>query len=191
MPSIFLYTERTTEQMLVVDGQQRLRSVFFYFTGFFGEEDRSARRSVFRLRGLNEDSPFYNKTFVDLQEENPAAARKLKNSVLRAFVIRQLDPADDTSIFHVFERLNTGETLLHNQEVRNAVCGGPLNDLLHSLNANTQWREILGKPAADSRMRDVELILRFFALHHASDRYSKPMKEFMSKYRRVIHNDIR
>lgn len=185
VPSIFLYTERDTEEMLVVDGQQRLRSVFFYFTGFFGEEDRTAKRSVFRLRGLSEDSPFHNKTFEDLKQENSPAALKLKNSVLRAFVIRQLNPADDTSIFHVFERLNTGGTLLHNQEVRNAVCGGPLNDLLHSLNGNAQWRKILGKPTPDSRMRDVELILRFFALHHAADRYAKPMKDFMSHYMRT------
>lgn len=186
VPGIFLYTERSTEKYLVVDGQQRLRSVFFYFEGFFGQEGRRGSRAVFRLKGLSEDSPYANRRFEDLPE---SSQRKLKNSVLRAFVIRQLDPNDDTSIFHVFERLNTGGTLLHNQEVRNAVSTGPFNDLLLELNRTPEWRRILGKPDPDNRMRDVELILRFFSLKHALGAYEKPMKDFMSRYmRRQAHS---
>jgi hypothetical protein len=184
VPSIFLYTDRDSERSLVVDGQQRLRTIFYYFEGHFGEE-HGGRRTVFRLTGLADDSPFARKTYSELEASDDPAARRLRNSVLRAFMIRQLNPGDDTSIFHIFERLNTGGTLLHNQEVRNAVCNGPFNDLLHELNALPAWRELLGKPKIDSRMRDVELILRFFALHHAADRYEKPMKDFMSRYMRT------
>lgn len=185
VPSIFLYTERSSERSMVVDGQQRLRSIFYYFDGYFGEASPQGKRAIFRLKGLNENSPYYNKTYSDLLDQDEGAARRLKNSVLRAFVIRQLNPNDDTSVFHIFERLNTGGTLLHNQEVRNAVCSGPFNELLHRLNGIPDWRAILGKPRTDSRMRDVELILRFFALLHAADRYQKPMKDFMSKYMRT------
>ncbi len=181
VPGIFLYTERSSEKYLVVDGQQRLRSVFFYFKGLFGEERKRGSRTVFRLKGLSDDSPFAGKTFEDLADPSQ---RKLKNSVLRAFVIRQLDPHDDTSIFHVFERLNTGGTLLNNQEVRNAISTGPFNDLLHDLNFLPLWRRILGKPEPDGRMRDIELILRFFSLKHALDAYEKPLKDFMSRYMR-------
>ena len=182
VPSIFLYTERESERSMVVDGQQRLRSVFYFFEGYFGESGDTGKRTVFSLNGLNPDSPYAGLTFADLERTDEAASRRLKNSVLRAFVIRQLNPNDDTSVFHVFERLNTGGTLLHNQEVRNAICAGPFNEMLHELNDYGPWREILGKPRADSRMRDVELILRFFALKHAADRYEKPMKDFMSRY---------
>ncbi|MGH3712414.1 MAG: DUF262 domain-containing protein [Micromonosporaceae bacterium] len=185
VPSIFLYTDRSSERQMVVDGQQRLRSVFHYFEGYFGESNSKGARTVFKLKGLSEDSPYYNKSYADLLREDEAAARRLRNSVLRAFVIRQLNPQDDTSVFHIFERLNTGGTLLHNQEVRNAVCAGPFNNMLHRLNANPHWRQILGKPKLDSRMRDVELILRFLALHHAGDKYVKPMKDFMSRYMRT------
>jgi hypothetical protein len=183
VPGIFLYTERSSEKSLVVDGQQRLRSVFYYMDGLFGEEE-DGRRTTFRLKGLSEDSPYFGKTFSELLESDEPAARRLKNSVLRAFIVRQLDPDDDTSVFHIFERLNTGGTLLHNQEVRNAVCSGSFNALLHELNALPSWRAILGKPTPDTRMRDVELLLRFFALRHALDRYEKPMKDFMSRYMR-------
>lgn len=189
VPSIFLYTERDNERSMVVDGQQRLRSVFYFFEGYFGTPNSRGSRSVFYLKGLNPDSPYAGKTFLDLQQSDESAARRLKNSVLRAFVIRQLNPNDDTSVFHVFERLNTGGTLLHNQEVRNAICAGPFNAMLHDLNDNSAWRRILGKPNPDSRMRDVELILRFFALRHASDRYEKPMKDFMSRYMSSHFND--
>ena len=183
VPGIFLYTERSSEKSLVVDGQQRLRSVFYYMDGLFGEE-QDGRRTTFRLKGLSEDSPYYGKTYAELAEADEGAVRRLKNSVLRAFVVRQLDPQDDTSIFHIFERLNTGGTLLHNQEVRNAVSSGSFNELLHELNGLPAWREILGKPKPDTRMRDVELILRFFALYHALNNYEKPMKDFMSRYMR-------
>jgi hypothetical protein len=183
VPGIFLYTERNSERQLVVDGQQRLRSAFYFFEGFFGEE-HEGRRATFRLKGLSEDSPYFEKTFDELQASDEAAARRLKNSVLRAFVVRQLDPDDDTSVFHIFERLNTGGTLLHNQEVRNAVCSGSFNALLHELNNVEPWRALLGKPQPDTRMRDVELILRFLALLHAQDQYEKPMKDFMSRYMR-------
>lgn len=189
VPSIFLYTESETERSMVVDGQQRLKSVFYFFEGSFGEPNARGMRPVFSLKGLNEDSPFANKTFADLENENETAARKLKNSVLRAFMIRQLNPNDDTSVFHVFERLNTGGTFLHNQEVRNAICAGPFNEMLHECNTYAPWRRILGKPRPDSRMRDIELILRFFALRHASDRYEKPMKDFMSKYMSTHKDD--
>jgi hypothetical protein len=188
VPGIFLYTERSSEKSLVVDGQQRLRSVFYFMDGFFGEEQEDGRRTVFRLKGLSEDSPYYGKTYEELAAADEAAIRRLKNSVLRAFIVRQLDPDDDTSVFHIFERLNTGGTLLHNQEVRNAVCSGTFNALLHELNQLQSWREVLGKPKPDSRMRDVELILRFFALFHAIDSYEKPMKDFMSRYMRQHAN---
>ena len=188
VPGIFLYTERSSERSLVVDGQQRLRSVFYFMDGLFGEE-QDGRRITFRLKGLSEDSPYYGKTYAELMDSDEGAVRRLKNSVLRAFVVRQLDPQDDTSIFHIFERLNTGGTLLHNQEVRNAVSSGPFNALLHELNTLSSWRDILGKPKPDTRMRDVELILRFFALFHALNNYERPMKDFMSRYMRQHAQD--
>src|SRR6185369_10198991 len=181
--AIFLYTERKSEKSLVVDGQQRLRTIFYYFDGHFGEN-----RQPFRLTGLSDESPYAKKTYEELLATDESAARRLRNSVLRAFVIRQLDPDDDTSIFHIFERLNTGGTLLHNQEVRNAVCAGPFNDLLHELNELPAWREILGKPKNDTRMRDVELILRFYSLRHALGSYEKPIKDFMSRWMRAHVN---
>jgi hypothetical protein len=180
VPPIFVFTDARNIQM-VVDGQQRLKSIGYFFEGFFGPEEKG-RRPVFRLTGLNEKSPYHNLTYRDLQTKQDSAARKLKDSVLRAFVIKQLNPSDNTCVYHVFERLNTGGTLLKGQEIRNCVYSGRLNDLLVDLNSGRAWRQIYGKKETDKRQRDVELVLRFFALARNSSSYKKPMKDFLSDF---------
>jgi hypothetical protein len=180
VPPIFLYVQQHGEP-LVVDGQQRLKSIAFYFEGFW-EEDRNGKRPIARLTGLNERSPYCNKTFQDLKEAGDPAYGRLKDAVLRSFQIKQLDPKDDTSIYHVFERLNTGGTLLKGQEIRNCVYHGKFNELLLDLNKLAAWRTLLGRQTEDRRRRDVELILRFFALHFQVASYEKPMKDFLSNF---------
>lgn len=184
VPAIFFYTERHSEKYLVIDGQQRLRSVFHYFDGVFpsptagSNRSEAANGSVFRLTGLDRSSPFHNRGFDQLTE---AERRRLKNAVLRAFIVQQLDPDDHSSIYHIFERLNTGGTLLTNQEVRNCVYRGSLVRLIQDLNTFRPWRVILGKQVPDSRGRDLELITRFFATRDLSA-YRTPMKRFLSRY---------
>lgn len=181
VPPIFLYTGRKDGVMLVVDGQQRLRSIEFFFDGYFGDESGS-KRPVFRLIGLNPKSRFFNKTYRELEETDLESFRKLNDAVLRSFVVKQLNPKDDTSIYHIFERLNTGGTFLQGQEIRNCIYPGAFNKLLQELNKFSLWRDIFGKKARDNRQRDAELILRFFALLYNRKHYEKPMKEFLNKY---------
>lgn len=178
VPAIFLYTEPNSQKHLVIDGQQRLKSIYYFIEGYFGEEV-GGKRKVFRLRHLNEKSEWYNQSFETLSEEDK---RKLLNRVLRAFIVEQLDPKDETSIYHIFERLNTGGTLLTNQEIRNSIYHGKFNDLLKEVNSDENWRRIVGKTIPDPRQRDVELILRFFAFHYQFSSYEKPLKEFMNKF---------
>lgn len=176
VPPIFLFASKEDARQLVVDGQQRMKTVFYYFDGTFGEPAQD-KKTVFRLKGLADSSPYFEKTFEDLSEKD---RRRLKNCVLRSFIIQQLDPEDDTSVYHVFERLNTGGTALSNQEVRNCVYRGPFNDSLRELNVHPSWRTLLGAPKPDSRQKDIELLLRFISLLDLPA-YQKPLKEFMSK----------
>lgn len=179
VPPIFLHTEKGSEALLVVDGQQRLRTIFFFFEGNFGEE-QAGKRTVFRLE-LDRKSKWYHKTLTDLEEEE---ARRLKNSVLRAYIMRQLSPDDQSSLRHVFERLNTGGTLLNPQEVRNCIYEGPFSALLRELNTHKSWRLIVGRDKPDTRLKDVELILRFLALSAGLEQYQRPLKEFLSVFMR-------
>jgi len=188
VPPVFFYQDRGTNKLLVVDGHQRLRSIVYFFAGEFGEPgelDSADEEIVFSLTGLSEKSPYFKATYAQLKDEHEAAFNKLNNSVLRSFVVKQINPKDDTSIFEIFERLNTGGVVLQGQEVRNCIYEGELNNLLLDLNKYASWRTIFGHVHEDKRMRDVELILRFFALFHDLASYEKPMKKFLNDFMRV------
>ena len=178
VPPIFFYIDKDNKN-LVIDGQQRILSIVFYFDGFFGRENIQGKKQVFRLTGLNERSPFYNRKLEDLEE---AQQRKFRGAVLRAVNIKQLSPKEDnTSIYHIFERLNTGGTPLKSQEIRNCVFRGDIVKILRQLNQDANWREILGNKNIDRHQRDVELVLRILALFENVNNYEKPMKEFLNK----------
>ncbi len=184
VPSVFLYSERQTQYFFVIDGQQRLRSIFYFFEGYFGEETQGQRR-IFRLTGLSPESRFSGRAYEELLDEDK---RRIKNSVLRAFVVQQLDPNDDTSMYHIFERLNTGGTLLTNQEIRNCVYHGNFVESLARLNQTSEWRTILGKEIPDSRKKDIELLIRFFAMRDVTAYDKKPLKDFLSKFLKKNRN---
>lgn len=186
VPPIFFYIDDDNKN-LVIDGQQRIMSIIFFFEGYFGRENAKGKRQIFRLSGLNEKSPFYNKKFIDLENKD---RRKLENSVLRAINIRQLSPKEEnTSVYHIFERLNTGGTPLSPQEIRNCVFRGDFLSDLRKLNNDSNWRSIIGKKIVDKHQKDVELILRVYALCFHLKEYSKPMKEFLNKVARKHKNE--
>lgn len=184
VPPVFLYQDREDSGLLIVDGHQRLRSLVYFFSGWFGEED-DTNKEPFKLIGLNDKSPFLGATFQHLENTDPNSINRLKNSVLRAYVMKQITPKDDTSIIEVFERLNTGGMVLQGQEVRNCIYEGQFNDLLKELNKGKAWRTIVGTATEDKRMRDVELVLRFFALFYNINHYEKPMKGFLNKFMKI------
>ena len=178
VPQLFFYIDEENKN-LVIDGQQRILSVIFYFEGYFGVENLQGRRQVFRLAGLDERSPYHRKKYDELQETDK---RKLRSSVLRVVNIRQLSPkADNTSVYHIFERLNTGGTPLSPQEIRNCVFRGKFAAVLKELNKDENWRKILGRRHFDKRQRDVELVLRIFSLTGNWGNYEKRIKTFLNR----------
>jgi len=178
VPQVFFYVDEANKNQ-VIDGQQRIMSVIYFLQGYFGAETIQGKKTVFRLQGLDDNSPFAKKRFEDLTESHQ---RKLKSAVLRAINIRQLNPKGEaTSVYHIFERLNTGGTPLKPQEIRNCVFRGNFVNILRELNQDKNWRKILGKTTYDRHQKDVELILRIFGLGYFFSDYEKPMKEFLNK----------
>lgn len=177
VPQAFFYVD-PENRSLVIDGLQRIMSVVYFFDGYFGEETYQGKKTVFRLTGLSEKSPYANKTYDDLSNSDK---RKLKNRPLRVINVKQLGPKDDnTSAYHIFERLNTGGTPLTAQEIRHCVYHGPIVDSLSHLNTTESWRRIIGKTALDKHQKDIELILRIFSIGTRAHEYEKPMKEFLN-----------
>ena len=168
VPSIFVYKEISGKQ-IVIDGQQRLRTIWGFFDGVLPDG------SSFYLRSV--DPQWNGKKYEELIETDRI---RFRDSILRVMVVEQIHPEDTTSIYHIFERLNTGGTSLTPQEVRNSSYHGPFNDMLFDLNEYENWRSIFGTNYPDARMRDHELIVRFFALNEGG--YSKPMKRFLNVF---------
>ena len=173
VPSIFLSRESPSAPFLVIDGQQRLRSLEFFCDGIFQPSGRE-----FRLNGVQDE--FQGRTYSTLEEGDQ---RTLDNSIIHAIIVRQEEPTEDnSSVYHVFERLNTGGKQLTPQEIRACMYHGPYVDLLQDLNRESNWRVIFGRQNPDNRMRDQELILRFLALFFDSSVYEKPLKDFLNKH---------
>ena len=124
VPSIFLSKEFDTGKLLVVDGQQRLLSLQYFYEGIW-----KPTGAQFRLKGVQAD--FEGKTYQTLQDEN---RRQLDDAILHAIVFKQDEPSEDeSSVYEVFQRLNTGGKKLTPQEVRSAVHhSGRIRDLLAS-----------------------------------------------------------
>lgn len=171
VPGVFMSKEYETQRLLIIDGQQRLKSLQYFYKGIFGPSGRT-----FALRNVQPE--FEGATYESLAIENK---RRLNDSIIHATIVKQDKPSEDySSIYYIFERLNTSGMLLQPQEIRSSILHGKFRDLLTELNNNPCWRAIYG--AKSRRIRDEELILRFFALYCQSDQYKEPMKNFLNHF---------
>lgn len=187
IPSIFL--AKKNEQQLIIDGYQRIKTVYDYVKGIF-----SINNKIFKLSNsiiINER--WRGKAFSELSDDEQ---RRIKNTTIHAIIFEQKKPNNDTGMFQIFERINTSGRTLSSQEIRNCVYHGHFNDLLIELNKNNDWRELLNCPE-DIRMLDMENILRFFAITDIehTEFYKKNqiilkkfLNEYMSKNSNIANN---
>jgi len=168
VPGIFLVKE-STGRFLVLDGHQRLYTLRAFHEGVINGVE-------YKLGDVQER--FVGKRYKDLDVED---RRRLDDSIIHATVIRQDEPTEDqSSIYVIFERLNTGGVNLQPQEIRVALYHGELVRVLRVLNENTEWRLLFGNKS--KRLKDMEMILRFLAFYYYSHKYRSPMKDFLNRY---------
>ncbi|MGL5041826.1 MAG: DUF262 domain-containing protein [Culicoidibacterales bacterium] len=156
VPSIFLAVD-DDERRLIVDGYQRIMSVSDYLGGVFTSDEKLFRLSDKEI--IN--SRWRGKSFEGLGDEEK---RRIRNTTIHAIIFEQKYPNNDTGMYQIFERINTSGKTLKPQEIRNCVYQGSFNKLLFELNRTPVWRKIIRSEKEDSRMYDMELILRFFAI---------------------------
>jgi uncharacterized protein with ParB-like and HNH nuclease domain len=167
VPGIFLSKENSTGRLLIVDGQQRLMSLTNFYNGLFKGKE-------FILSGLNSD--LNGKTYKTL---NASDRIRLDDSIIHATIVRQDQPNDEeSSIYLIFERLNTGGKPLTPQEIRACIYYGEFNQFLGELQKISDWRTVFGKE--NERLKEQELFLRFFSLYYEREKYQKPLKGFMN-----------
>jgi hypothetical protein len=169
VPGIFLYKEAGTNRHLVIDGQQRLKTLQAFYDKKFGGQE-------FRLISVRDC--WEGKTYDDL---DPSDALKLDDSIVHATIFKQDEPKDVLeSIYFVFARINTGGIRLSPQEIRNCITRGPFSNAVSNLNKDANWRAIFGR--THRRAKDEELIVRFLALLRSRDEYHEPMNDFLNEF---------
>ncbi|MCY3956100.1 MAG: DUF262 domain-containing protein [Nitrospira sp.] len=180
IPVPVVYLSRTEDKKYeVIDGLQRLKTVFDFFN------------DKFSLTGLDIRKDLNGKKFKALDS---TTQRELRNSTLRSF---ELSSDTDPNIhFIVFERLNTGGTKLNEMEIRNCIFRGNVNSLIKELASNADFVKCLNQPALQKRMNDRALVLRFLAFyertyHKCQQQLKQFLNEFLETYRNPTEQKIR
>ena len=180
VPQVFLY-ETGRNRYLVIDGQQRLMSIYFFLKMRFPVmKKRGALRVLFDETGsipadVFADDEFFSKFNLrlpgklhqvpnELNGLNYETLGDLQTSLnlrtIRCVFVRQNYPQnDDSSIFEIFNRLNTGGENLTAQEIRISLYNSEFMKMVSRLNADKRWRDLIDQPETDLRMRDVEILL--------------------------------
>jgi uncharacterized protein with ParB-like and HNH nuclease domain len=203
IPQVFLY-EESKNNYLVIDGQQRLLTLYFFFKKRFPKkEKRFELRQIFDEYGKFPDENLHDDTYFDdfklkLNDVSQSITNKLhglnyptlgefKTSfdlrTVRNIIIKQNFPTDDdSSMFEIFNRLNSGGVVLKPQEIRTSLYHSKFYNNLYKINLYNNWRILLNKSEPDIHMKDVEILLRGFALLIDSENYRPSMTRFLNQF---------
>jgi uncharacterized protein with ParB-like and HNH nuclease domain len=189
----------------VIDGQQRLMSIYYFLKGRFPlKEKRVELREIFATTGgmpdtiLHDDDYFvdFNLTLPQKLPAKPNRFKGLKYKTLedyktqfdlrpiRNIIVKQNSPKDDddSSIYEIFNRLNSGGINLYPQEIRASLYHSSFYTMLTRLNMNSDWRSLLKMAEADIHMKDVELLLRCFAMLFGHNQYAPSLPKFLNTF---------
>ena len=203
VPQVFLY-EHGRNKFLVIDGQQRLMSIYYFAKGRFPRKEKLAelrllaegKSSVpaevlkkdgyfteFRLN-LPESIPqqpnrFHGLSYPSMEDEHRSS---FDLRTIRHIIVRQVGPTGDYAMYEIFNRLNSGGMNLTPQEIRRCTFDSQFYDMLYRTNIQEEWRNLVGTEIPDTRMRDVEILLRGFAMLINEEDYRPSMVKFLNMF---------
>lgn len=206
VPQLFLY-EQERNRFLVIDGQQRLMSIYYFIKQRFPRKEKRVEiRQIFDQEGivpdriLHDDGYFstFNLRLPGHVPEHENRFKGLNYSTLgeyrsqldlrpiRNIVVKQNSPSDDdSSMFEVFNRLNSGGVNIRAQEIRTSMYHSDFYTMLYRINAEKeQWRRLLNSPTPDLNMKDIEILLRGFAMLVDGANYRPSMVRFLNHFSR-------
>lgn len=176
IPQIVLAeSEDSRGSYIVIDGKQRLLSI----RQFAAEKDDSVFDRL-RLSGLTVRTDLQGLSLSDLRD-NLTRSRDLaafENQSIRTVVIKNW--RNENFLYQVFLRLNTGSVPLSPQELRQALHPGGFVEFADAQSGRSPaLRSLLKINKPDFRMRDAELLIRFYAFQNYAEFYSGDLKGFL------------
>ena len=203
VPQVFLY-ERDRDEFVLIDGQQRLMSIYYFVKGRFPKKSKRVdlRFSSTDRSDVSEELLADNQYFGDFQLNLPEAVPGQSNRLhelryadlsdrertafdlrtIRHIIVRQMRPENDDAMYEIFNRLNSGGVNLTPQEIRRCAYDSEFYAMLYKTNVRPQWRELVGQQIPDMHMRDVEILLRGFAMLINGDSYRPSMVKFLNQF---------
>jgi Protein of unknown function DUF262 len=160
---------------LVIDGKQRLLSLQ-QFAGI-GIDQNAAPLVLTELKFRRElNGKSYNDLKSDVRLRNHLNA--FENQPIRTIVVKNWQKED--VLYLIFHRLNSETLPLSPQELRQALHPGPFLRFASEYTMTVGGiHRALGIDRPDFRMRDVELLVRYFAFQYDIGCYSGNLKKFL------------
>jgi hypothetical protein len=176
IPQLVLAENKNSKgSYIIIDGKQRLLSL----RQFSAKRDDPAYTQL-KLVGLEIRKDLVGKTLDDIEHE-PALAgdlRAFQNQTIRTVVVKGWP--NESVLYLIFLRLNTGSLPLSTQELRQALHPGPFLDFVDEKSGTVEGLQaILKLKRPDFRMRDAELVVRYFAYRNFLDSYRGNLKAFL------------
>lgn len=182
VPQIVLAEDRKQRgKFIVLDGKQRLLTLRQFAIGSsldVTNGDETAKG--FGLTSLDVRKDLRLKTLKKLEEDGAHIEdlNALLNETIRTVVVRRWPNEEFLNL--VFLRLNTGSVRLSPQELRQALHPGKFTDFLDVATYNSsELQAALRIEKPDFRMRDVEIMLRYYAMTRRLGEYTGNLKKFL------------
>ncbi|GHE65128.1 MULTISPECIES: DUF262 domain-containing protein [Streptomyces] len=182
IPQIVLAEDkRRRGKFIVLDGKQRLLALRQFAAGssFAAAEEEDGFKG-FSLTGLEVREDLRLATLRKMEKEVDYIddLNAFLNETIRTVVVRRWPNEDFLNL--VFLRLNTGSVKLSPQELRQALHPGDFTDYLDDAASESEClRRALRIKKPDFRMRDVEVLLRYFAFQYKLEEYTGNLKRFL------------
>jgi len=178
IPPIILAEKKDQKgSYFVIDGKQRLLTLIQFSRLIKYKEKKINKLKLTGLDIIGRD--LNNKTYDDLQKnaEFSTYLRRFENQTIRTLVIKNWP--NEEFLYMIFYRLNTGSEKLSPQELRQALHPGPFTKFANEYSAeSTGVKRILNLSKPDPRMRDVELIVRYFSFFNYGSEYDGKLRKF-------------
>jgi len=177
IPQLVLAENKIKGRFLVIDGKQRLLSLS-KFTGVGLAEDQKP----LVLSGLKLRSDLNSQTYASILDSTKFEnlVSEFENQPIRTVVIKVWKSED--VLYTIFHWLNTGSVPLSTQELRQALHPGSFLSFTSKFSEQSHsLQTLLGLTKPDFRMRDVELVVRYFAFQLRLMEYRGNLKRFLDE----------